>query len=163
MFDRILVCIDGSTEGQRACRIGVDVAARFQSRLTLVTVLPAGSGETDAVLATLVPRGDEHKTLKTQFEEARAAAIARGVPTVDVVYLQGKVADAILEYVRTNPHELLVVGSRGLLRGSRLLLGSVSAALATSAPCHVLVVRPLPKKRAAPNDPAGPAPPAPPG
>jgi nucleotide-binding universal stress UspA family protein len=151
MFDRILICIDGSTFGQRACRIGVDVASKFRSRVTLVTVLPPGSGETDAVLATLVPRGDEHKTLKTQFEEIRSEALARGVPSVDVVYLQGRVAESVLQFLANNPHDLVVVGARGLRRGSRILMGSVSAALSTAAPCHVLVVRPTPKKRTPPS------------
>jgi nucleotide-binding universal stress UspA family protein len=49
--------------------------------------------------------------------------------------------DEILAFLYQHPTDLLVLGSRGLSAARRLLLGSVSTAMVTHAPCPVLVVR----------------------
>jgi nucleotide-binding universal stress UspA family protein len=51
-------------------------------------------------------------------------------------------ADAILEFVRANRVDHLLIGARdpSLMRA---LLGSVSAKVAAEAPCTVTIVRPL--------------------
>ncbi len=59
--------------------------------------------------------------------------------TTDV--LSGRASDTILDYVRTKPADLLVVGSRGLTGTERLQLGSVSETLLKYAPCSLLIVR----------------------
>jgi nucleotide-binding universal stress UspA family protein len=141
MFDRILVGLDGSAEGHRASRVALEIASRFHSRLTLVTVASPSAGATELFLQGFVPGGGETKALHHQLEEATEEAPSRGVASVEVVTLRGKVVEAILSYLRDHPHDLVVVGSRGLSRGGRLLMGSVSSQLVGSAPCPVLVVR----------------------
>jgi nucleotide-binding universal stress UspA family protein len=74
------------------------------------------------------------------------------------VFIQGDVVPALITFLNGNPHDLAVTGSRGLTRGQRLLLGSVSAGLVGEAPCPVLVVR-TPKGRRVPREvPPGPGP-----
>jgi nucleotide-binding universal stress UspA family protein len=90
--------------------------------------------------------GDEGKSLRVQVEEAEKEAHAKGVPAVFSVVLRGKVVDALLGYVAEHPQDLIVVGSRGLTRGSRLIMGSVSSELVSLAPCPVLVIRPISKR-----------------
>ncbi|HXQ48156.1 MAG TPA: universal stress protein, partial [Thermoplasmata archaeon] len=53
----------------------------------------------------------------------------------------GVIVDELLALLEQHPIDLLVIGSRGLSTARRLLLGSVSTAMVTHAPCPVLVVR----------------------
>jgi nucleotide-binding universal stress UspA family protein len=76
------------------------------------------------------------------IEEIKEEAARRAVPAVEPVFLQGEVLPTLLTYLREHPQDLAVTGSRGLSRGKRLFLGSVSSGLVGQAPCPVLVVRP---------------------
>lgn len=141
MFDRILVGFDGSAHSRRAIQVASEIAGRFQSTLTIATVRPPVRNESETRLEALVPISADGRTLATLLDEMRALALARGARVVEPVTLRGEVLDSLLEYLSRNPQDLVVVGSRGLTPGRRLLLGSVSAGLVNSAHCPVLVVR----------------------
>jgi nucleotide-binding universal stress UspA family protein len=126
----------------------VEIAQRFLSPLTLLTVLPPGGEHAGADLEVLVPADEAGLSIRHQLEQARDEALARSVPRVDIVFLRGSPADSILQYLSTHPPDLVVVGTRGLSRSSRLLRESVSNRLVNEASCHVLVVRRAPRKRA---------------
>jgi len=141
MFARILACVDPSPTGQHACLVAIEMASRFVCRLTLLTVLPSTTKEAQPDLERLVPVDAKGRPLHRILEDAQGEALAKGVPSAEIVYLRGKVVESILAHLEHSPPDLLVVGTRGLSRGSRLLLGSVSSRLVTEAPCPVLVVR----------------------
>jgi nucleotide-binding universal stress UspA family protein len=107
----------------------------------LAVVRPERRSPVDAVLEDLVPSSEDGLALSALLEEVRDKARARGVDRVEVVYLRGDPLPALLDWLARNPQELVVVGSRGLSRGRRLLMGSVSSGLVSEAPCPVLVVR----------------------
>jgi nucleotide-binding universal stress UspA family protein len=142
MFDRILVAFDGSSQARRAVHVATEVAGRFHASLTLAVVRAPGPAGADSYLESLVPLSDEGKTLASVVEEVREKALAHGAAAVESVLLQGEVVGTLLAWLERHPQDLLVVGSRGLSRGRRLLLGSVSSGLVSEAPCPVLVVRP---------------------
>jgi nucleotide-binding universal stress UspA family protein len=144
MFERILVGFDGSPHSRRAVQLATEIAGRFQSTLTIAVVHPTVRGEELARLEALVPFSEDGRTLSTILEELRNRALAHGARVVEPVTLHGEVLDSLLDYLSRNPQDLIVVGSRGLSRSRRLLLGSVSTGLVNSAHCPVLVVRPGP-------------------
>jgi nucleotide-binding universal stress UspA family protein len=125
----------------------VEIAHRFMSSLTLLTVLPPGGEHAGADLEVLVPADEAGRSLRHQMEQARDEALARSVPHVDIVFLRGSPADSILQYLSTHTPDLVVVGTRGLSRSSRLLRESVSNRLVNEASCNVLVVRHPVRKR----------------
>ncbi len=141
MFERVFVAFDGSPESRRACQVALEIASKFQSTVTVGTVHPESREATDGHLESLVPFDAEGNSLSVLLERFRAAGAKLGVRSIEPVFLQGEVVPAILEYLASHPHDLAVTGSRGLTRGQRLLLGSVSASLVGDAPCPVLVVR----------------------
>jgi nucleotide-binding universal stress UspA family protein len=55
--------------------------------------------------------------------------------------LQGDPREALIEEVRKEHADLLVVGSHGRTGLEKLLMGSVASHVVTHAPCSVLVVR----------------------
>jgi nucleotide-binding universal stress UspA family protein len=144
MFERILVGFDGSPQSRRAVQVATELAGRFQSALTIAVVRPSNRGAELARLDALVPMAEDGRTLETILDELRERALAHGAHLAEPVTLHGEVLDSLLDYLGRNPQDLVVVGSRGLTRGRRLLLGSVSAGLVNSAHCPVLVVRPGP-------------------
>jgi nucleotide-binding universal stress UspA family protein len=142
MFDRIFVAFDGSPPSRAACRAALEVAARFESEVTVATVHPPSDEPTDGHLESLVPIDAEGKTISALIEEMQKEAHGRGVRSLTHVSLQGETLPTILQYLKTHPQDLLITGSRGLSRGRRLLQGSISYGLVEGAPCPVLVVRP---------------------
>jgi nucleotide-binding universal stress UspA family protein len=139
MFARILVGFDGSAPARLAIQAATEIAARFHSVLTLAFVI--SSTTSDPVLESLVPLPDEGKAFASVVEEVREKALALGAASVESVMLRGEVVETLLGWLVHHHQDLVVVGSRGLTRGRRLLLGSVSSGLVNRAPCPVLVVR----------------------
>jgi nucleotide-binding universal stress UspA family protein len=142
MFERILVAFDGTPSSRHACDVTLELAAKFHSSVTVATVHPPSKEPTDGHLESLIPIDSEGKSLAVLLDELVAEAQRRKVPSVEPVFLQGDVVEVLIAYLKEHPHDLIVTGSRGLSRGRRLLLGSVSSELVDGAPCPVLVVRP---------------------
>jgi nucleotide-binding universal stress UspA family protein len=144
-FRHIAVGVDGSPTGDLALRTAIDLTLHYHAQLTIVSVAPiqpvyVAPGE--PFVAPSVPTADLPR-YRQIVEAAVAAAEKAGVSAVTGVCEDGVVVDELLAFVEKNPTDLLVVGSRGLSAAKRLLLGSVSTALVTHAPCSVLVVREL--------------------
>jgi nucleotide-binding universal stress UspA family protein len=150
---RILLAFDGTDPSRRAATLAFEIAGRFHSQVTIAVVQPEGSSAGE--LASLVPVTEDGRSLGSLVEEISKNGRAIGAAAVQTVYLQGDVEENLLEYLGSHPQDLAVVGSRGLTRGRRFLLGSVSSTLVSSAPCPVLVVRaPHPRRSgAAPKSP----------
>ena len=91
----------------------------------------------------------EHEAIVDRASRSLAEA---GIACETKVVL-GEPASALLQAVRDESVDLLVVGSHGRTGLTKLLLGSVSAHLVGRAPCSVLVV----KRAAGPGGPEGPA------
>ena len=142
VLGRILVCFDGSKDARRACQLGLEIGGRFHAEVTVATVFPQLHGRAEPLLQSLVPISDDGKTLAHMLDEIQQKAPGLGVAKVHIVSLEGDAADAITTYLDRHPQDLVVVGSRGLSRGRRLLLGSVSTELVQKVPAPVLVVRP---------------------
>lgn len=75
--------------------------------------------------------------------QAKAAArlAKRGLKVTSVI-LEGEARDALLREAKTSRAHCLFLGSRGLSGFRRLLLGSVSSAVAAHASCSVEIIRP---------------------
>jgi nucleotide-binding universal stress UspA family protein len=142
MFQRILVGYDGSAHARRAGDVAVEIAGRFHSSVMLAIVRPESTEETPEDLQHQLPLGDDSRPFGVVLDELRGRAMAAGATGVDSTVLRGTVVEALIELIKASNYDLVVVGSRGLSAGQRLLLGSVSTALANRAPCPVLVVRP---------------------
>lgn len=152
-FARIAVAVDGSTHSADALDAAIDLAKKYGSELTILAVAPfvpvylpsAGPYVAEATVEEEVPQ--YRALIDASVKKAQAA----GVSAVTGLCREGVVVDEILSYLETVPTDLVVVGSRGLSAAKRLLIGSVSSALVTHAPCPVLVLRAQPIKKPAPG------------
>ena len=131
--------------------MAIDLARRYGSELSVLAVAPIQSvlvAPNEPLVAATIPPSDAPRFQKI-VEDAVQRAEAAGVSAVTGLCDEGVVTDQILAHLEDHPSDLLVIGSRGLSAAKRLLLGSVSTAMVTHAPCPVLVVRPRPTKPAA--------------
>jgi len=72
--------------------------------------------------------------------QAILAAADAGIE-YDTELVWGRVPEVICRVAQERDCDLIVVGSRGLTGLKRLMLGSISNAVAAKAPCPVLVVK----------------------
>jgi len=139
---RIIVATDGSPGANRALDMAVRMAKVGNCELTILTV---GGNVTGAELRRLAAiDGDLGRSLTENadhiLERARKRAQRLGMASVKLQVEWGDPAETIIDTVRREKADILVVGRRGQGRLSALLLGSVSRKLASLAPCAVLVV-----------------------
>jgi nucleotide-binding universal stress UspA family protein len=142
-FARVTVAIDGSPSAQEALEEAIDLAKQYGSELTVLCVaafVPVFMPSPNAYVPATVTETDVGR-YRDLVDAGVKQALDSGVKAVTGVCLEGVTVDEILAHVETHPTDLLVVGSRGLSAAKRLLIGSVSGALVSHAPCPVLVVR----------------------
>ena len=150
-FSRITVAIDGSPNSEDALDAAIDLVARAQGELTIVAVaplVPVYLPSASPYVSAPVQRG-ETKQYQALVDAAVKRAHDSGANAATGVCLEGVVVDEILSFVERNPCDMIVVGSRGLSATKRLVIGSISSALVTHAPCPVLVVRGRPSTKPA--------------
>jgi nucleotide-binding universal stress UspA family protein len=143
-LQRITVATDGSPHALHALDYAIDLAKRYSSELQIVAVaplIPVYVSTTDPWVPTEVPETEVNR-YREVVDAAVKAAEAAGVAAVTGVCLEGVIVDELLAHLERHPPDLLVMGSRGLSTAKRLLLGSVSDAVAHHVKCPVLIVRP---------------------
>lgn len=141
-FRHILVGYDGSAPATAALAHAVELALCCGAALSVAAVarVPDYAATVDEVNGALE---DARRYFQAALDRAAALARSRGVEVTTHV-LAGHPVDALIRFAQQQGVDLIVVGARGLTPIQRLLLGSVSAALARYAPCSVLVYRPEP-------------------
>ncbi|MFD7326476.1 universal stress protein [Streptomyces sp. NPDC059875] len=132
----VVVGVDGSEHSHRALEWGLSTARGLDAPLVVAHVRSEALQLGAARIASL---GETSEIPDTVLDGVRAWMEEQGA-SVPVRYasLDGSVPDALLAEARTA--RLLAIGSRGRGGFASLLLGSTSRALASSAPCPVVVV-----------------------
>jgi len=59
----------------------------------------------------------------------------------ETVMKEGNIANEIIKFAKKEKIDLIAIGSRGLSRIPRFVLGSISDKIANYAPCAVLIVK----------------------
>mgnify|MGYP000045569770 CR=1 FL=1 len=130
MFDRILVCLDGSSHSEQMVPYAKEIAGRFRSRVTLLQVLQIPSS-----LAAASAQGAENvieeELRRLSFEahqylDGVAAQFKEAGVEAEVVVIEGTPGDAIVEYAKQSSADLIVVATHGRKNIGRLVFGSVA-------------------------------------
>lgn len=140
-FDRIAVGFDGSSHAEKAVRVAINLAGKFQSVVTVLTWVPGANGMSDGALQELVPVTTDGTARAKLLEELRLSALAGGAKEFEAVAIEHDVLESMLGWLSRNPQDLMIVASVGQSRARRLIMGSLSTGLVTESPCPVLVVR----------------------
>jgi nucleotide-binding universal stress UspA family protein len=141
MFDTVVVATDGSASAERAARVALDLAARFEAAVHALYVLD--TDEVDAGReAGAEPGADVETTLREAGEKALAFAEDRG-DAVTTATREGDPAEEIVDYAAAHDADVIATGTRGRHGDHAFLLGSVAEAVVRRAPMPVLTVRQL--------------------
>jgi len=136
---KILIAHDGSKPSEAALKKGLEIAEKFGSSVTVISVVPE-------LYLTELMEMDRLKILDTLTEEAKKAM--KNIKTrtvaskpVKTVISQGSPAEEIIERAKKMKADLIVTGSHGRHGAQKFLLGSVSSKIVDHAPCAVLIVK----------------------
>ena len=142
MFHRVLVATGGSPWSDNAVKYAIGLARDYGLELVIVHVLtetpPYFIAEAGPSLDSLLEGSEEagRRMLDEAMDWATEAVIQ-----CDSDLVWGRVPEVICHVAAERDCDLIVVGSRGLTGFKRLMLGSISNAVAAKAPCPVLVVK----------------------
>ncbi len=136
---KILMAHDGSRSSEKAFKKTFEIAEKFGSSVTVISVVP------ELYLAELM-EVDRLRILETLTEEAKKTmdkikTTTSGFKSVKTIIKQGNPAEEILETAKKIKADLIVTGSHGRHGAQRFLLGSVSSKIVDHAPCAVLIVK----------------------
>jgi nucleotide-binding universal stress UspA family protein len=139
MFEKILVPLDGSENSIKALEVAVQIALKFNGKITLIHVYSLGGFSFRAM-----PNKEFIEAIRKDgvdiLADGEKRAKAEGVH-VETVLLEGHIVGQIIKVCREGKFDLIVMGARGLSKIEELVLGSVSDGVTRHACCPILVVK----------------------
>ncbi len=122
----ILLCLDLEAGSDVLARIGAGYARRLGQPLHILYVLPRSGGETeDAAMERL---------------QGLVAGAIGGVDSDILVVRKGCIEEQIVDYVKENAIDMVILGHRHKARRERVYVGSTVKTVISLAPGRILVV-----------------------
>lgn len=145
LFKNILVPYDGSKYSRHAFKIALDVAEKYDSKITILACLlkPVYRGvwyydsryaETILKKEEKIAKDDISKLVDTTKNKSGVSIKIKIIPTYHI-------ANQIITVAKTNKIDLVVMGSHGRTGFTKLLLGSVANSVSQQTSCHILLVK----------------------
>ena len=138
-YRTILVAFDGTDGAEAALRKSTGLARAWSCSLTLARCL--GGLETSPAPRVTAP-ADPARAEAALDSLREAVAGLEDLPEPRLQTLEGNPPDALVAFAREIGADLIVTGSRGQALMHEAVLGRVTSALVSNAPCDVLVVQP---------------------
>ncbi len=146
MFEKILVPIDGSPEGEQAIAYAAAIADKFNSKVyTLFAIKPVDvlvgyDQEIESEFQTRYNVDYLYKAGEKIIQAVQDKFHDQGIKDVEGDIRDGYPAEVILDYAREKKVGLIVMGTHGR-RGLRALLGSVASEVVHKASVPVMTVK----------------------
>lgn len=145
-LNRILVPTDFSEFSKPAMVHGCAFAARFESELHLLHVVPTPAMLVPEASGFTAPAMQSEsdvmaKDAMKELEKLPGGGWDNGRPIMRDVRT-GTAFIEIIEYARANEIDLIVIGTHGRSALMHVLMGSVAERIVRKAPCPVLTVKP---------------------
>jgi nucleotide-binding universal stress UspA family protein len=136
---KILVAHDGSKPSEKALKRAFQIAEKFGSSLTVLSVIP------ELYLADIM-ESDRARIVETLLDDAKEMLAKikhghKGLHPLKTLLKKGNPAQIVIEEAGKMKATLIVVGSHGRHGAQKFLLGSVSSKIVDHAQCSVLVVK----------------------
>lgn len=147
MLKNILVPVDGSEHALKAMELAGDLAEKYDSELTVLYVSSKDISEEFRAFIEIEYTALERKDMGGILERTGQKLInsllekAKQVRPTKKLVLYGDPTTNIIEYVKENNIDTVVMGSRGMSDLKGLLVGSVSHKVSNLVECTCIMVK----------------------
>ena len=143
MTKNILVPYDFTSFGSIAFEKAVEIAKKFDSKITLLTVVGSDIDTSGMDLARAQQvHDDEENKAKENLHKIKDSNKYDNVDISVRIIHDPSVIEGILAFAETQKIDLIVMGSHGRSGFKKLVLGSVASGIVTKANCPVLIAKP---------------------
>jgi nucleotide-binding universal stress UspA family protein len=151
MFEKILVCLDGSKLAEQILPYAVEEALHFQGKLVLLQVIPEPVAYSPGIPGTAVApvqtdimleEAEEALNGARNYLEKIATPLRKKGVQVEVVSILGRAGEAILSYASNNNVDLITIATHGRSGLRRGIFGSVADYVLRESGLPILVIRP---------------------
>ena len=143
-FKNILVPYDDSKCALHAFKIAVDIAKNYNSKLTVLTVVPKSyqtSGFYTNVRYEKILLKKLIDSANSALSKADSIAKKQGIKIATDVLESNSVVKEIVSFAKSKKIDLIVMGTHGRTGWDKLILGSVANGVSQRVKCPVLLVR----------------------
>ena len=145
MTKNILVPYDFTNFGDIAFEKAIEIAKKFDSKLTLLTIIGTDIDTSGMDWVRAQEKHDEEETsAKDKLNRIKGSQNDVDI-SVKIIH-NSSVIDGILSFAENNNIDLIVMGSHGRSGFKKLVLGSAASGVVARANCPVLITK-LPKSK----------------
>jgi nucleotide-binding universal stress UspA family protein len=151
MFERILVCLDGSKLAEQILPYATEQALRFNSKVTLLQVVTIPSSVYAPSVAGELPQTGDMVAQESERQEVEARAyldraakslLKKGIKAECVVRGPLQAGKAIVKYAQDNAIDLICIATHGRSGLGRVVFGSVADIVLRESGLPILVIKP---------------------
>jgi nucleotide-binding universal stress UspA family protein len=143
LFQNILIPFDLSNQSTRAFKVALDLATKYNSKLTLLTCIDVGAwhhkyydARSDSALVK-----NQSKVAKKYLEKLVSLAEKNNISIKTHIITSKSVSNDIVTFAKSRKYDLIVIGSHSRTGFDKLLLGSVANGVSQKSKCPVLIVK----------------------
>jgi len=143
-FKNILVPYDDSECSLHAFKIATEIAKKFNSKLTVLTVIPKSyhtSGLYSNVKFDEILLKEQRDSANSALSKVDSIAKKQGIKLAKYVLESNAVVKQIVSFAKSEKFDLIVMGTHGRTGWSKLIIGSVANGIIQTANCPALVVK----------------------
>ena len=143
LFQNILVPVDLSDQSTRAFKVALDVAKKYNSKVTILTCIEEYAWH--HLYYELKPNSQllkkQKKVVKKHFEKLELLAEKNNISLKSKILTLESVVNAIVTFAKSRKHDLVIIGSHGRTGLDKWLLGSVANGVSQKTKCPILIVK----------------------
>lgn len=143
LFKNILVPYDGSNHSKHAFKVALDMAQKYNSKITIASVLSStytgqwyGSSDLQEKVFKEAKKGVERDFKKFELF-AKKSKISFGSKILEGL----STAKTLITFAKSKKFDLIIMGAHGRTGWNKLILGSVTDSVAHGVRSPVLIVR----------------------
>jgi len=141
LYKNILVPYDGSNHSKHAFKVALDMAKKYNSKLSMVTVLDTSPGYWAHSSLWDKAMGGAKNLATKELESFESTAKKVQVSFHSEIIESHSITKTIVSYSKSQKIDLIVLGAQGITGWDKLILGSVTDSVAHRVRCPVLIVR----------------------
>jgi len=141
LFKNILVPHDGSSHSKHSFKVALDMAKKYNSKLSMIVVLDTSPGYWAHSSLWDKAIGGARTLVTNEFESFESTAKKAKVSFHSEIIESHSITKTIVSYSQSKKIDLIVMGAQGITGWDKLILGSVTDSVAHRVRCPVLIVR----------------------